>query len=244
MARRDPFELDGASLPELSELLGSQDPGERADAATALGDRLRGRELEELEPALRQRLVALLSDADTMVRFEAAITLAEAHDPSGTATLVSALETRTLRLDATRALGASGDPNAVRPLEKLLSRWLLPWADRLQAAAALCALGDLNGAYYLKVRIDSSRLAERAAAIHFLGESHHPEARPLLEKILCDVTHPMRDVAARALGLLGDPAAKEALELARLDSDYELADDIDQAIAALARAAERAAAKG
>jgi len=231
----DPLDLDGAPMPELAELLASKDPTERADAACAIGDRLRTRELAALDAPLRERLAALLSDAVPGVRLEAAITLAEAHDPRATEVLVVALGSRALRLDATRALGAGGDTRGVPPLRALMGRWLLPWADRLQAAAALCALGDPSGAAYLRSRLSSRRQHERAAAVHFLGEARHPDARPLLEAILADLTHPLRDVAARALGLLGDPGARPALEAARAHADDELRVDIDGALAALAR---------
>ncbi len=232
----DPLELDGAPIPVLLELMSSEDAGKRSDAACAVGDRLRTRELDALDPVLSARLGDLLSDPVPVVRFEAAIALAEARDPRAVDVLVGALRSRALRLDATRALGASGDRRAIAPLTRLTRRWLLPWADRLQAAAALCALGDPAGAAYLKSRITSRRQAERAAAVHFLGEAHHPEARVILEGILADITHPMRDVAARALGLLGDPGAKPALEAARDHADEELKADIEGALDALRRA--------
>ena len=44
------------------------------------------------------------------------------------------------RLDAIRALGTLGDPSAIPKLQHVMDRWWFPWADRLQAAAALCAL--------------------------------------------------------------------------------------------------------
>lgn len=235
MPEYDPLELDGAPMPELLELLASDEPRLRSDAACAIGDRLRTRELAALEAPLRDRLSALLTDAVPGVRIEAAIALAEAHDPRATEVLIAALRTRSLRLDATRALGASGDARAVEPLRALMGRWLLPWADKLQAAAALCALGDPSGAAYLKGRLSSRRQHERAATVHFLGESRHPEARALLEAILADLTHPLRDVAARALGLLGDPGARPALEAAKVHADDELRADIDGALAALSR---------
>jgi HEAT repeat protein len=230
-----PAELDRAPLPELLELLSSSDAGERADAACAIGDRLRSREVVSLEPAVQNGVAALIDDPVSHVRFEAAIALAEAHDPRATDILIAALGARSLRLDATRALGTGGDPRAVPPLRQLMTRWLLPWADRLQAAAALCALGDATGAAYLKDRLGSRRHPERAAAVHFLGESRHPEARHILEGILADITHPLRDVAARALGMLGDPGARTALQAARAHADEELRGDIDDALEALGR---------
>lgn len=235
MAAEFPIDYDGASIPELMSLLEGPDAPERADAACALGDRLRTREIPGFDPPVQAKLVQLLDDPVPMVRLEAAIALAEAHDRRATSLLIEATRLRTFRLDATRALGTMGDPSAIAPLTALMNRWLMPWADRLQAAAALCALGDAHGARYLVERLSSRRHAERAAAHHFVGESRHPQAREILEPIVNDPHHPMRDVAVRALGLLGDPAARPALERARPSADEALRGDIDEALARLRR---------
>ncbi len=228
-------DLDGAPLPVLLELLSSADPHERADAACSLGDRLRTRELTTLERADADRLAALLADAVPLVRFECAIALAELHDSRALGVLTWGLQRANLRLDAVRALGRLGDARAIAPLSRLLGRWLLPWADRLQAAAALCALGDAASAAYLRRKVDSYKLPERAAAVHFIAEAHHPEARALLVAMVTDTTHPMRDVAVRALGTLGDPSTRPVLEAARQGAleDAELLADIDAALAEL-----------
>jgi HEAT repeat protein len=196
-------DFDTASLAELEALLLGDDAQLRSDAATALGDRLRTHELDELPADLRELLVTLLDDATPMVRFEAAVTLAEAHDRRATTLLMSASETHRFRLDAVRALGAMGDTRAIPHLTKMLDRFLMPWADKMQAAAALCALGDTRGAQYLESKLTSRRQAERAAAVHFIGESRHPDARRILTSMIDDAKHPLRDVAEHALGLLG-----------------------------------------
>jgi HEAT repeat protein len=228
-----PPDFDGASMPVLLDALHSDNPGLRSDAACAIGDRLRARELDALEPAVQQRLVQLLADGVLLVRFEAAMALAEAHDRRATPVLLDATAIRTLRLDATRALGTLGDRGAVPRLKTMLGRWLFPWADRLQAAAALCALGEPAGQAYLVSKLQSRRRAERAAAIHFLGESRHPEGCRLLSRILQDARDPMRDVAARALGHLRDPKARDALGAALTSAQGELAQDIRDALAKL-----------
>jgi HEAT repeat protein len=235
VASYDPLALDGAPLPQLLDLLDGRNPAERADAACAIGDRLRTREMTALAPDAQERLARLLGDEESAVRFEAAIALALVQDARATEELLGCLRSRRLRLDAIRALGTGGAQRAIEPLTRLMQRRLLPWADRLQAAAALCALGDPAGAEHLKTRLLSRRHAERAAAVHFIGESRHPEARTLLEGLLADKNHPLRDVAARALGLLGDPAAGPALTKARADADTELQADIDQALADIRR---------
>ncbi len=235
MSHEPPADFDGVSIPSLSEYLGHDDARIRSDAACALGDRLRTRAVEVLDAPVLDEIATLLVDREPFVRFEAAIALACAQDRRGTAVLLAAIRNRSLRLDATRALGTMGDRAAIEPLRALMERWLMPWADRLQAAAALCALGEATGAEYLESKLTSRRAPERGAAIHFVGESRHPKGRAVLEAILTDGDDRMRDVAARALGLLGDPGAREALERARHGADAELASDIDAALDSLGR---------
>ena len=227
------IDFDGASLPELAVLMRGDHAQARADAATAVGDRLRTHELDAMPPDLHALVVELLMDPVPIVRFEAAMTLAEAHDQRGTELLIQAAAHRHFRLDAVRALGTMGDQRAAPTLAAMMEKLLMPWADRLQAAAALCALRDPRGADYLAKKLASRRKAERAAAIHFVGESRHPKARELLTPIIDDAKDPMRDVAARALGILGDPAAAPALEAARQGADEALRSDIDHALAQL-----------
>ncbi len=217
-------------MPELLSLMNSDDPGARADAACAIGDRLRTREILFIEAPVRDRLAALLDDPVPMVKLEAAIALAEARDQRATALLLEAVAHRRFRLDAIRSLGTLGDPAAIPALTRVMERLLMPWADKLQAAAALCALGHAPGADYLEERLASRRFAERAAAVHFLGESKHPRAFELLSAILEDHQHEFRDVAARALGLLGDERAQPLLEAARRNADEGLVEDIEQAL--------------
>lgn len=239
MAFETPEDFDRASVPELVELL--RDPGfqRRADAACALGDRLRARELAQLDESAREALHDALEDPVPAVRIEAAIALAEARETRATQVLLDAMQLRSVRLDAIRALGTMHDPTAVAPLTRVMTSFWMPWADRLQAAAALCALSDPAGAAYLESKLTSRKTAERAAAMHFIGESHHPRARALLEPLLTRATEPLRDVAVRALGLHGDPAARTALEAARTTADEALVADIEHALALLAPAGVR-----
>jgi HEAT repeat protein len=229
-----PEQLDRASLAELVAFFASGDARLRADAVCALGDRVRSRELTEISSELRDQVAALLKDADQDVCFEAAMTLAEMHDARGLEPLLAALRSRHLRLDATHALGTLGNVAAAPALRSLLSSWLMPWADKMQAAAALCALHDAEGAVYLVDKLHSRKKAERAAAIHFIAESRHPRALKILTQILLDRSDPMRDVAARALGILGDGAARQVLTQSLATAAGELRADIDQALLHLA----------
>ncbi len=222
------FDYDGASVPELHELLGHDDPLVQSDAACALGDRLRTGELDTLDPPVIETLRKLIGFPSFIVQFEAAITLAELQDPTATELLLHAIESRRFRLDAIRALGTLGSPRAIEPLSAMLGRFLLPWADKLQAAAALCALGDPAGRNYLVERLTSRRLPERASAIHFLGESKHPDALLHLEGILDNPEDPMRDVAARTLTLLPKELALPILERNLVHATGELLEELTQ----------------
>ena len=158
------------------------------------GDRLRTREIDGLPTTVKSRLVEMLDDREVLPRVEAAITLAEVHDPRATSILLSATRSRTFRLDATRALGAGGDAHAIPELTHLMNRWFSSWADTLQAAAALCTLGDPGGAAFLERKLLSRRSGERAAAIHFLAECRHPRAFELLCRILTAMSRPAASV--------------------------------------------------
>jgi len=229
-------DYDGASIPELTMWLDDDAPGVRANAVCALGDRLRTREIDRLDPPVIEKMASLLNDKDTFVRFEAAIALADAHDGRARDELLRSCRDRNRRLDAIRALGILGDTSAIPELGAMLKRFLFPWADRLQAAAALCALGDRAGADYLEERLKSRKFAERAAAVHFIGECKHPGALALLSAIAGDPKHPLCDTAVRALGLLGDRRAVPILKGLRASAGADLAEDIDAALKSLARA--------
>src|SRR6187549_1612623 len=114
----DPDAFDAAPIPVLVEYLGDEDPSLRADAACALGDRLRSREIHALDPPVVDRIAELLSDEVPIVQFEAAMALAEVPDRRATQLLLLAVRHHMFRLDAIRALGTLGDPTAIEPLRK------------------------------------------------------------------------------------------------------------------------------
>ena len=227
------IDFEGASLNSLTLLLKDPSPAVQADAACALGDRLRTGELRGLSDHHRTLLVELIASAPFPVQLEAAIALAEVQDPQGTPVLVEAVSRRDFRLDAISALGTMADPAASPVLEYWLNKRWAAWVDRLQAAAALCRLGHANGAAYLQSKLGSKRRAERAAALHFMGESRHPSALKHLLDVLHDAKDPLRDVAARTLGILGDTAAIEPLRDTLPEADAELGSDIRSSLAQL-----------
>ena len=188
-----------------------------------------------LSPSCIEALATTLGHTNFLVQLEAAIALAEIQDHRGTPLLIAAIRHKQFRLDALRALGTMNDPVAITELQYWLRRFFAPWADKLQAAAALCKMGNLEGQTYVEQKLTSRKTAERAAAIHFMAECHHPAALQSLSTILNDPTDRMRDVAARSLGLLGNPDAKAILEETLLKTSDDLADDVNEALQSLSR---------
>jgi HEAT repeat protein len=206
-----PEDLVNATVEELSYFLSAEDARLRADAACALGDRLRDKSIA-LPEETKAKLLAQLDDENMYARLEAAIALSEIKDTRATLILLALCAKSATRLDALHALGILGDIKAREPLRSLMNGLFMPWADKMQAAAALCRLNDQTGADYLVARMKAWRKAEKAAAIHFIGESAHPRAFEILAAIFGDERHPMRDVAIRALGHLGDERALPLFE--------------------------------
>tara|TARA_Y100001934_G_C12172121_1_gene687202 strand:- start:4 stop:693 length:690 start_codon:yes stop_codon:yes gene_type:complete len=222
-----------ATADELEELLANEDPDILCDAACALGDLIRTKELSTLSVTCVEKLALLLGHPSFLVQLEVAIAMAEIQDHRGTPLLLAAIRRKRFRLDALRALGTMNDSKASEDLRSWIKRRFAPWADKLQAAAALSKMGDPEGQTYLERKLSSKKAPERAAAIHFLAESNHPSALHYLSTILRNPQDPMRDVAARSLGLLGNPEARPLLEQSLLKAPATLADDIKEALNSL-----------
>jgi len=229
------IQFEGASPQTLEEFLSHENPEIQKDAACALGDLVRTKELSTLSPSCIEALATTLGHANFLVQLEAAIALAEIQDHRGTPLLLAAIRHKQFRLDALRALGTMNDPIAITELQYWVRRLFAPWADKLQAAAALCKMGNLEGQTYVEQKLKSRKAAERAAAIHFMAECCHPAALQSLSAILNNPTDRMRDVAARSLGLLGNPDAKDILEETLLKTSDDLADDVNEALQSLSR---------
>ncbi len=228
-------DIEIASLEVLEKLTRSDVPRIRGDACCVVGDRLRTQEITDIPETLRMRLHACLHDDIRGVCLEAAIALAELQDQAALETLVHMIAFRGLRLDAIRALGRLGDPRGIAPLHQFLGKWLLPWADKLQASAALCALGDTLGAAYLVKRTQSRRFPEAAAALHFIGENKHPNAVEILTQALRGNNTKLAGTAARTLAMHQIRSAEtEAVLRDELQKrSGELAEEIAEAITSL-----------
>lgn len=204
-------DLVGRPLAELTSYLEAADYRLRADAACVIGDMVRDMQEKTLPEDTVRLLEALLQDIEPKVRLEAAITLSLIKNMAAAPVLRELTERRKYRLDAIHALGHLGDRDSIPLFHEMLVRMLISWGDKLQAAAALCLLGDAAGQDYLAARLTSRRYLEQAAACHFIGESRHPRAFELLSPLAGDEKCRIRDTAIRSLGLLDDPRAEDLL---------------------------------
>lgn len=196
--------------------LKSADSVARAEAAEALA--------EAQDQASRAEIRALLDDPDRITAFRAACALSLFGDDAGAGVLTWALDQRDLCFDALRALTRLAPPAALAPVQKFFARRFLHPLERLQAAAALHAMGDPRGTAHLEQCRGSRRPEERGFALELAGALHLPGALELLRGVLEDERDPHRLDAARGLAWLADPRAVPALERAARDpADPELA---------------------
>lgn len=159
-------------------------------------------------------LISKLKSSDVNEREEAVWTLGESRDPRAVAPLVKVLRDRAedgqVRMSAAMALGATGSGNAVEPL-------------------ITCVREDMK-----------MRTGILAGCIGALGELKDPRAVPVLLKVLRNRADDWiyREMAARALGNIGDPEAMDDL----ITAAY-MADTRHDAIAALSKIGDARAAE-
>jgi HEAT repeat protein len=116
------------------------------------------------------------------------------------------------RAAAARALGRIGDPDAADELEPLL-RDGDDHVCRL-AAESLGRIGNPSAVPALASALDDASDLVALAVIVALGRLHDPRAVPALARVLRSGHAPLAGHAARALALIGGPAARETLEAA------------------------------
>lgn len=184
-------------------------------AAAALGDTAAivrataARAVLSLPPNEAATLILpLLRDRDEFVRREAAYALGLTRSGAGVPALSAALEADkqpSVRGAAAVALGQVGDAAAVPALVGALSR-------RLQAAGFFNRLR--------RRRVEEDEFVRRAAAVS-LGQIGSRDAVPVLVETLSNARTPddVRRETARALGLIGDPAATTALRSVLAERD-------------------------
>ena len=185
----DPTVVTGA----LASLLDDPDPGVRASAVKALGER-RG----DVAPLL----IGALRDPVELVRRKAASTLGRLDDTRGVRPLVAAAlgdPERDVRKAATLALGRSREPAAVEALVEILDRS----GDRKVRLAAVGALGrtGAGGAVAaLEPLLSGSDRRLRHEAADALGEVGGQPAQLALVRALANDDPEVRSRAARGLG--------------------------------------------
>jgi HEAT repeat protein len=198
-------------------------------AAAALGDpaaivrATAARAVLSLPPNEAATLILpLLSDRDEFARREAAYALGLTGSAVGVSALAAALETdreAAVRGAAAVALGQIGDATAAPFLAGSLARRLPPRSGRERPR---------------RRRVEEDEFVRRAAAVA-LGQLRSREAVPLLIETLSDERAPddVRREAARALGLIGDPASLPALRAALTSRDPYLSRIAFEAVRAL-----------
>jgi HEAT repeat protein len=167
-------------------------------------------------------ILPLLSDRDEFARREAAYALGLTRSAVGVSALAAALETdreAAVRGAAAVALGQIGDPSAAPALVGALARRLPPRVGRERPR---------------RRRVEQDEFVRRAAAVA-LGQLRSREAVPVLVETLSDERAPddVRREAARALGLIGDPASLPALRAALASRDPYLSRIAFEAVRAL-----------
>ena len=165
-------------------------------------------------------LAPLTTEKVEFVRREAASALGETRRRAAVATLSSMLADKEpdVRAAAIIALGKIGDESAVTPLVQVLSE-----TNKKKR----------EGEFIMRAAADS------------LGEIRSRAGAPILISVLSDESAAMdvRRAAARSLGLIGDPAAKPALQAAIATADPYLAEAARAALRRMRAASNSLASK-
>lgn len=187
----------------LMACLGSADPAVAAGACRLVG-RLG---VAEAVP----RVAALLAQGPPSVRVAAVESLQALRTPQGAAALQQALEDpdREVRIAAARALGALGQRAAAPAFRRILEGKALRQADLSEQIAFFESYGQLRDPG--GVRFLDGLLNGRG----FLGRKEEPE---------------IRACAALALGRMGLPEARQALQRAQGDPDAVVRSAVNRAL--------------
>src|SRR5947209_7255909 len=189
-------------------------------------------------------LLEALADPDDATREEAAQALAAQPDTKATEALIEALEDEywAVRTVAAEALGRLGDSQAIKGLIALFkdSSKLV----RVSATIALTQIGDATVEPLIaglkdenfQVRLHSVQALGGITSDYPTGRSWLRDSRPVphLIALLKDKDRAVREDAAIALGMIGDPSAVPALVEAMQDGAVRV-----RAIMALGMIADR-----
>ena len=183
--------LDRAEREALLASLAGDRPGARWLAAEALA--------ADPGPAGVQALAAALSDPDPILRWEAAAALARSGSPAARSALLAAVAAA-----HPVAQAAAADTLGLMPAEP----------------ETLAALAVALASRHAQVRQSAAEALARLAARPAPKGAPAPGAESvpaLLELLQADPAPMVRRAAALALGRIGDPAARDALEACQID---------------------------
>lgn len=231
------------AIEQQQQRLSSSDPEERRDAVMRLGTMRR-------EAASRAALPAL-KDPEPILRATAAKAILSIGDDESVTALIPLLSDKDefVRREASYALGLTRSRNATGALSE---RLLNDKEDGVRGAAAV-ALGQIGDeaaivalvgtlAPELSAPAKSKRKREQnvfvlRAAATALGQIGSRAGTAALVSALSNEKFPddVRREAARALGLIGDPAAEPALRVAATSPDPYLSEIAHKAIHRLRR---------
>jgi HEAT repeat protein len=183
-------------------------------------------------PAAVERLVAALRDDRWRVRESAARALGLIGDKRAVDGLIAALRDRdgTVRTVAAEALGRLGDPKAIKGLMALFKD-----TSKLVRVSATIALTQIGHATVeplieslkdenFQVRLHSVQALGGITSDYPTGRSWLQDSRPVpgLIALLKDKDRAVREDAAIALGMIGDPSAVPALIEALQDGQVKV----------------------
>lgn len=160
-------------------------------------------------------------------RFAVAAALSELIEPEAAPealidALLDGLHNEKTLAAACQALARLRPQRAVAPLRRTLGSFLAHPLNRVEAAAALVALGDEQGTAYLERMLNGRRKDTRGYAIELIAELGIERFRSRIEAIAqSDDYH--ADTAVMALANFGDPRAFDLLgDIARTHPDPQI----------------------
>ena len=207
-------------LPQLQQLIASDDPQERMRGITAL----RHCDAETAVPLLLTRA----QDQELIIRSFVAIGLGQKQTPQGYEGLLEMLlgdRDPNVRAEAANSLASYGS-DAVPHLEKAFEA-NPDWVIRFSILPALAELQDSEALWrVILAALDDGEAMVREAAIdqfpYFRGTPHHAQALEVLLMLTRSQRWQTRQQVAIALSKFEDAQAQSALIDLRTDSDYRV----------------------
>ena len=208
----EPIELPSDRLPELIESIRTAGWGKREEAAKALHKYTKALTGTEF-PEVRQQLVSMLDDKESMVRCAGLEALAWLKDSKAIQFMFKALHDKnwTVRITAIRSLVEMGEPSASSAILELVLD-----SNTLVKEAALEAIGILGDTSIIRPLVQALKNDDaflRLAAVQALGHLHHSDVVIPLAEASRDKDKNVRWAAVDALRSHNDERAVRHLIL-------------------------------